>query len=103
MKDLYIIAVAILVAVHFAYIGYLLIGGFLALRWPATIFAHVPVVVWGFGSTAMHLPCPLTSAERWARAHAGLGPLPPPGFIDHYITGVWYPADAVGIPCRLSF
>ena len=35
--------------------------------------------------------------ERWARARAGIAPLPSDGFIAHYITGVLYPADAVGV------
>ena len=45
----------------------------------------------------MHLPCPLTELERWARARARLAPLPSDGFIAHYITGVLYPVDAVGV------
>jgi hypothetical protein len=36
--------------------------------------------------------CPLTALERWARVRAAMPPLPSDGFIDHYITGVWYPA-----------
>jgi Protein of Unknown function (DUF2784) len=102
MKDPAVIAFAIVVAVtvaaHFAFIGYLVIGGFLAWRWPRTIWLHVPVVVWGVGSVAFGLPCPLTDLERWARAGAGMNPLPSEGFIAHYITGVLYPAGvAVGV------
>ena len=85
------------VAVHFAFIGYLVIGGFLALRWRRTLALHIFVVAWGIGSTVWALPCPLTSVERWARAHAGMAPLPPDGFIAHYLTGVLYPASAVGV------
>ena len=88
------VVVALTVAAHFAFIGYLVIGGFLAWRWPRSIWLHMPVVVWGVGSIAMGLPCPLTSIERWARAGAGMNPLPPEGFIAHYITGVLYPADS---------
>ncbi|HXA11357.1 MAG TPA: DUF2784 domain-containing protein, partial [Mycobacterium sp.] len=80
------------VAAHFAFVGYLVIGGFLAWRWPRTIALHVPVVLWGVGSIAFGSPCPLTDLERWARAGARMHPLPPEGFIAHYITGVLYPA-----------
>jgi hypothetical protein len=97
MSSLYIIVVAIVVAAHFAFIGYLMVGGFVALRWPRTIFLHLLAVIWGVGSLSLHLPCPLTDLERWARAHAGMAPLPSDGFIAHYITGVLYPADAVGV------
>ena len=47
------VVVALTVAAHFAFIGYLVIGGFLAWRWPRTIWLHMPVVVWGVGSIAM--------------------------------------------------
>ena len=97
MSSLYIIVVAVVVAAHFAFIGYLMVGGFVALRWPRTIFLHILAVVWGVGSLSFHLPCPLTDLERWARARAGMAPLPSDGFIAHYITGVLYPADAVGV------
>ena len=97
MSSLYIIVVAVVVAAHFAFIGYLVVGGFVALRWPRTIFLHMLAVVWGVGSLSMHLPCPLTDLERWARARAGMAPLQSDGFIAHYITGVLYPADAVGV------
>ncbi|OBF25272.1 hypothetical protein A5727_04850 [Mycobacterium sp. ACS4331] len=85
------------VAVHFAFIGYLVIGGFLALRWRRTLALHILAVLWGIGSTLYPLPCPLTSVERWARERAGMGPLPPDGFIAHYLTGVLYPGGAVGV------
>jgi hypothetical protein len=97
MSSLYIIVVAVVVAAHFAFIGYLVVGGFVALRWPRTIFLHMLAVVWGVGSLSFHLPCLLTDLERWARARAGMAPLQSDGFIAHYITGVLYPADAVGV------
>src|SRR5258708_28052922 len=96
MKDpaviAFVVLVALTVAAHLACVGYLVIGGFLAWRWPRTIALHVPVVLWGFGSIAFGFPCPLTDLERWARAGARIHPLPPEGFIAHYITGVLYPA-----------
>lgn len=97
MNSFYIIVVAVVVVAHFAFIGYLVVGGFMALRWPRTIFLHILAVVWGVGSLSLHLLCPLTDLERWARARAGIAPLPSDGFIAHYITGVLYPADAVGV------
>jgi Protein of Unknown function (DUF2784) len=97
MHYLYIIVVAAVVAAHFAFIGYLVVGGFLAVRWPRTIWLHIATVIWGFGSIGLHLQCPLTSLERWGREHAGMAPLPSDGFIAHYITGVLYPASMVGV------
>jgi Protein of Unknown function (DUF2784) len=97
MHYFYIIVVVAVVAAHFAFIGYLVVGGFLALRWPRTIWLHIPTVAWGVGSIALGLLCPLTSLERWARQRAGMAPLPSDGFIAHYITGVLYPASLVGV------
>jgi hypothetical protein len=97
MKELYVIVVALTVVVHFAFLGYLVIGGFLALGWRWTIWLHVPAVAWGVGIVTVGFNCPLTWLEQWARAKAGMQPLPPAGFIDHYITGVLYPSAYVGV------
>jgi hypothetical protein len=85
------------VAGHFGFLVYLVVGGFLAGRWPRTLALHLAVVSWGVGSVVFGFPCPLTALERWGRAGAGMAPLPPEGFIAHYLTGVVYPADAVGL------
>jgi hypothetical protein len=88
--------VGLVTAAHFAFLAYLLTGGFVALRWPRTIWLHALAVLWGIGSATAHWDCPLTWLERWGRAKAGMGPLRSDGFIAHYITGVLYPADWVG-------
>jgi Protein of Unknown function (DUF2784) len=89
---MYAIAVGLIVALHFAFIGYVVIGGFLALRWRRTIWLHVPAALWGAAIAMKWTDCPLTWAERWARHRAGMPPLPPDGFIAHYVTGTLYPA-----------
>ena len=89
MSDLCYIVVAVVAAVQFAFIG-MVIGGFLAVRWPRTSWLHMPAVVWVVGF-ALNLRCPLTELERRARDRAGMSPLSPEGFIEHYITGPWYP------------
>ena len=90
-------------ALHFAFLGYLIVGGFLTWRWPGTVWLHVPVVGWAVASLAFGLPCPLTDLERVARGGAGMGEISPQGFIDHYITGVWYPEDAAILVQALVF
>lgn len=93
---MYQIVVGLAVIAHFAFMGYLVVGGFLALRWRRTFWLHVPTAVWGVAIITAHLDCPLTWLERWARTAAGMSPLPPEGFVAHYITGVLYPADWLG-------
>jgi hypothetical protein len=93
---MYQVVVALAVVMHFAFLGYLAVGGFVALRWRHTIWLHVPVVLWGIALTVEHLDCPLTWLERWGRAKAGMAPLPAEGFIAHYIAGVLYPVSWAG-------
>lgn len=103
MRDVYTSVVVAVMVAHFAFLAYLVIGGFLALRWPRSIWLHAAAVAWAIGSLGWHFPCPLTWLERWARAHAGLAALPPGGFIDHYLTGVLYPAGFVWVVRALAF
>ena len=91
-------ALALTVAiVHLLFVAYVVVGGFLAWRVPWTIAIHVPAVLWGFGGVIFGYECPLTHLESWAREKAGESRLPQSGFIDHYLTGVLYPEDALGL------
>ncbi len=83
-------------AAHFAFIAYVVSGGLLAWRWPAAIWPHLAAAGWGLVTIAFHLNCPLTYVEDWARRRAGQHGLPT-GFIDHYLTGVIYPAKYSGL------
>ncbi|MFI7634598.1 DUF2784 domain-containing protein [Nonomuraea sp. NPDC049400] len=79
--------------VHFAFLAYLVVGGFVAWRWRRTIWVHAAVAAWGVISIVTGVECPLTVLEDWARHQAGLRGLPPSGFIDNYIEGVIYPEE----------
>src|ERR1700741_4664176 len=89
---MYAIVVGLPVALHLAFIAYVVFGGFVALRWRRTMWLHVPAVIWGIAIATQRVDCPLTWAERWARRNAGMARLPPDGFIAHYLTGTIYPA-----------
>ncbi|QVQ53082.1 DUF2784 domain-containing protein [Spiractinospora alimapuensis] len=80
-------------AAHFGFLCFVVLGGFLAWRWPRTVFAHAPVALYGLGIALIGWDCPLTYVENWARRNAGQGELEPTGFIDHYLTGVVYPEN----------
>ena len=77
-------------AVHFAFLAYVVTGGLLAWRWRWAIWPHLAAAGWGLAVTVGHLNCPLTHVEDWARRGAG-EPALTGGFIDHYLTGVVYP------------
>ncbi|GAB2656241.1 DUF2784 domain-containing protein [Nocardia goodfellowii] len=84
-------------AAHFAFVAYVVVGGFSAWRWPRTMWLHLIAVGWGFGTVLIGYDCPLTYVEDWARRRAGQEGLPSSGFIDHYLTGVIYPDSALGL------
>jgi len=90
MRGAYALLVAITVAAHFLFLGYLTLGGLLTWRWPRTLWTHLAVVGWGVVSITVGVTCPLTVLEAWARREAG-EPTLTGGFIDHYLTGVLYP------------
>jgi hypothetical protein len=85
--------VFIVAALHFGFLVYLVVGGFVAVRWRRAIWPYLLAVSWAAVTVLLHLNCPMTSLEQWGRRHADMLALPPTGFISHYLTGVLYPAD----------
>lgn len=83
--------------VHCAFIAFVVFGGFLTWRRARLILLHVSAVAWGFGAVLIGLECPLTHLENWGRRNYGGTELPSTGFIDHYLTGVIYPENAVSL------
>jgi uncharacterized protein DUF2784 len=102
-QRLYFAVVVVTVCAHIAYLIYLPSGGFLALRWPRTLVFHVPTVAWGIAVVGLHLPCPLTQLEKWARARANLDPLPQSGFVDRYLSGLLVPQGRTGGAQAIAF
>ena len=78
--------------VHYAYLAYLLAGGFVAWRWPRTIVAHAVAAIWAVLVIMHEVPCPLTAAQNALRERGGEPPLPD-SFINSYVRGTFYPAD----------
>ena len=84
------------VVLHFGYMAYLVLGGFVAWRCPRTIWLHLAAVVWGLLIVSGKVNCPLTYAENWARERAGLTRLSQ-GFVDRFLDNVIYPAQYVNV------
>lgn len=76
---------------HFAFLAYMVVGGFIAWRWPWTIWTHIATAAYGLFNVLIGWECPLTYVENWGRDRAGDATLPATGFIDHYLAGVIYP------------
>jgi hypothetical protein len=87
---LYRIAADLVMALHLAYIVFVVVGGLLALRWPRAAWAHVPAAAWGALVVLFGWVCPLTPLEIRLRREAGFEGYAG-GFIEHYVFPVIYP------------
>ncbi|GAA4918746.1 uncharacterized protein DUF2784 [Stackebrandtia albiflava] len=83
----------ITMVVHFLVLAYLVVGGFLAWRWPRMWFPHLAMALWGLAAIMFPVICPLTYLENLFRDRAGQNSLDPGGFIDQYLTDVVYPGE----------
>jgi len=82
----------LVMALHFGYLVFLAVGGYVAWRWPRTLPLHASAAAWAVVITATSAPCPLTWLQNLLRTRAGQPELDG-GFIDSYARGVLFPAD----------
>ena len=80
----------VLVAVHFAFIVFVVAGGLLALHRRAWALVHLPALAWGAWTEFTATICPLTPWEQALRRAAGEAGYAG-GFIDHYLVPIIYP------------
>ncbi|MGH8824578.1 MAG: DUF2784 domain-containing protein [Jiangellaceae bacterium] len=93
---LYQVLTTVILGLHFAFVVYVVLGGFLAWRWPRAIWPHLLAAGWGLAIVAERVDCPLTWAEGWSRQQAGEAGVTK-GFIDRYVEGVLYPERYAGL------
>jgi len=87
--------------VHYGYVGYMVSGGFIAWRWPKTIWLHIVAVIWAVLIITVKIPCPLTALQNNFREKAGERPLSD-SFINTYIRGTFYPTDQQNLARALT-
>lgn len=80
------------VLLHALTIAFIVLGGFLAWRWRAVAWVHVPFAVWGVLIEYRGWVCPLTPLENHFRARAGVAGYSG-GFVEHYLVPLIYPAQ----------
>ena len=56
---------------HLLFVGFVLFGGILVLRWRKLIWIHIPVAVWGIIVEWANFVCPLTPLENYLRELGG--------------------------------
>jgi hypothetical protein len=81
----------LLVLIHFAFVVFVVAGGFLTLRWPALRWVHLPAAIWGGWIELSGGICPLTPLENTLRQRAGEAPYAG-DFVGHYVLPVLYPS-----------
>lgn len=80
-------------ALHAAFLVFVVVGGVLAWRWRWLVVPHAAEVAWAVAVVVADLGCPLTPLEKRLRQAGGQQAYPGP-FIDWYLAGRLYPADA---------
>lgn len=80
----------VVMLIHFGFLAFVVLGGFLSWFRPWLIIPHGLAALWGALTVTVGLTCPLTAWEDRARQLAGQRGLSR-GFIDTYLTGIVYP------------
>jgi hypothetical protein len=78
------------VAIHFAFVLFVALGGFLALRWRRIAWLHVPAALWGAAIELGGWICPLTPLENYLRERGGLAGYEG-DFVERYMLPLLYP------------
>lgn len=81
----------LVVLLHFAFVLFVVLGGFLVLRRPRLAWLHVPCALWGVLIEYAGWVCPLTPLENALRRLGGAAAYGG-GFIERYVTHLLYPA-----------
>lgn len=88
---LYHLAANLVLIVHLAFVVFVLLGGFLVLRWARLAWLHLPALTWGVLTEFIGIVCPLTPWEVALRQLGGEAGYQG-GCIDHYLMTVLYPS-----------
>lgn len=84
------IAADVVLVVHLAFVLFVVLGGFLVLRWRNLAWAHIPAFVWGALVELNGWICPLTPMEVSLREAAGEASYRG-DFLQHYLFALLYP------------
>jgi hypothetical protein len=88
----YWIAAHLVIVLHFGFVFFVVLGGFMAWRWRWVLFLHIPAALWGALIEYQGWVCPLTPLEQRLRKEAGQAGYSG-GFIEQYLLPVLYPSS----------
>jgi hypothetical protein len=86
----YAAAAVLVLAVHMAFVLFVVFGAFLVLRRPRLLRLHLPAVAWGVYIEVSGRGCPLTTLENLLRLRAGLAGVEG-SFVEYYMVSMLYP------------
>ena len=78
------------VVFHAAFVAFVVVGGWLVVRWPRVALIHIPAAIWGALIEFAGWVCPLTPLENYLRGRAGERGYAG-GFVEHYVLRALYP------------
>jgi hypothetical protein len=87
---LYRAAADAVLLLHLAFVVFVVLGGFLVLRWRKLAWVHLPAVAWGALIEFSGWICPLTPLEIALR-HAAGDAAYAGDFVEHYLVALLYP------------
>ena len=87
---LYAFAAESVLILHLAFIVFVMLGGWLAIRHRAWALVHLPAAVWGAYVELSGRLCPLTVWENALRLRAGQAGYRG-SFLEHYLLAIIYP------------
>ena len=88
---IYRVLADLVLAVHFGFVLFVVLGGLLVLRWPRLAWVHIPAAIWGVLIEYAGWICPLTPLENSFRMKSGEAGYSG-GFVEHYLLPTLYPA-----------
>jgi len=86
----YSAAAATILALHLLFILWIVFGAAVTRGRPLLRWLHLVSLVWGILIDLLPWSCPLTFAENWLEAKAGVAPYQG-GFLLHYLDATVYP------------
>lgn len=87
---IYRVLADLLVGVHFGFVLFVVLGGFLVLRWPRLLPVHLAAAAWGSWVELAGWICPLTPLENRLRRLGGEAAYSG-DFLARYLLAVLYP------------
>ncbi|MEE9444016.1 MAG: DUF2784 domain-containing protein [candidate division Zixibacteria bacterium] len=86
----YIIAANIILVIHLGFVGFVILGAFLVMKWRWVAYLHIPAAIWGMLIEFQGWICPLTPWEQQFRQLGNQSGYTG-GFIEHYLLAIIYP------------